>query len=112
MPKAKGGAEPGVGRRGKNAVPQGNRIPTLAELGIDKKISMEAQQLARLPVETQRAIAALKKMFKQAVKEHVQATATRPSLPEGTFRVIYADPPWQYTATKRTARRQQAITQR
>jgi hypothetical protein len=45
MPKARGGGEPGVGRRGKNAVPQENRIaspPTLADLGLDKKTSMIA----------------------------------------------------------------------
>jgi N6-adenosine-specific RNA methylase IME4 len=47
---AKGGAEKGVGRRGAdNAVPQENRIPTLAEVGIDKKLSMRAQKMAAVP---------------------------------------------------------------
>lgn len=52
MEKAKGGAEPGIGRGGaKNAVPSENRIPppTLAELGITKKQSSEFQQLAAVP---------------------------------------------------------------
>jgi len=35
-PKAKGGGEKGVGRKGKNAVFPKNRISTLADVGIDK----------------------------------------------------------------------------
>jgi hypothetical protein len=49
----RGGGEPGVGRAGKNAVPQNNRIlpPTLAEAKIDKKLSSRAQKLAALSTE-------------------------------------------------------------
>jgi hypothetical protein len=36
QPLAKGGAEPGVGRRGNNAEYLEPRIPTLAQAGIDK----------------------------------------------------------------------------
>jgi hypothetical protein len=38
-PKAKGGAETGVGRRGKNAGPSGPRIKTLADYGIGKHLA-------------------------------------------------------------------------
>ena len=34
---------------GKSVVPKENRTPTLAEAGIDKKLSMTAQRLAKLP---------------------------------------------------------------
>lgn len=36
---------------GKSAVPQENRTPTLAELGIDKKLSSRSQRLAAIPAE-------------------------------------------------------------
>jgi hypothetical protein len=52
MEKAKGGATPGVGRRGKNAVLQRNSIPTIPDLGLTRKTAMIATQLAALPVET------------------------------------------------------------
>lgn len=51
--KAKGGAAPGVGRRGKqcgtDAEP--HSAPTLAEQGISKKLSATAQKLAAIPAE-------------------------------------------------------------
>ncbi len=34
---------------GTSAVPEENRTPTLAEMGIDKKLSSHAQQLAAVP---------------------------------------------------------------
>lgn len=60
LPKAKGGGEKGVGRRGKqNAGTDETRIPTTtyAELGIDKKTAMVARWLAEQPSETREAIA-------------------------------------------------------
>jgi hypothetical protein len=52
MPKAKGAAGsagPGRGKRGAIVEPRFHDAPTLAELGIDKKVSSVAQQLAALP---------------------------------------------------------------
>lgn len=56
MEKARGGAERGVGRRGKqNAVADSDRIVaapiTLAELGIDKSEASRAQKIASIPRE-------------------------------------------------------------
>lgn len=34
-----------------NFVPNGNEVPTLADLHIDRKVSMLAQQIAELPME-------------------------------------------------------------
>ena len=39
-----GAATKGVGKAGRNAVPQENRVATLAEVGIDKKLSSRAQK--------------------------------------------------------------------
>lgn len=53
---ARGVAGPG---RGKNGVPQENPVsdaPTLADLGINKKVSARAQRLAQLPAETFAAV--------------------------------------------------------
>jgi hypothetical protein len=45
---AKGGAEKGVGRRGKNAGLPETRIPTLADHGIDKNLADKARKLAAM----------------------------------------------------------------
>lgn len=66
----------------------------LADIGIDKKTSMIAQQLAALPAKVRAAVASRDWSLREAVTKHRQATAKRPPLPEGKFRVIYADPPW------------------
>lgn len=34
---------------GKSAVPEGNRTPTLAQSGLDKKLSSQSQKLAAVP---------------------------------------------------------------
>ena len=47
--KAAGGLNTGAKGIGKSAVPIGNRTPTLAEAGIDKKLSARAQKLAAVP---------------------------------------------------------------
>ncbi len=52
MPKATGRSGPGRGKAGTEAGPAFTNAPTLAELGIDKKTSAVAQQLAALPAET------------------------------------------------------------
>lgn len=96
-PKATGAA--GIGKSD-SAVPEKYRTqpPTLAKLGIDKKTSSRAQQLAALPEETVDAIKtgevklteALRQVRKSSLGDRVAA------MPEGKHRVIYADPPWKY----------------
>ena len=51
------GAGPGRGKRGAKQEPRFNAPPTLAEIDIDKKTSMVAQELASLPAATREAIA-------------------------------------------------------
>ena len=53
MEKAKGGATPGVGRRGAgNAIPIGQRIPRLVDLGITAKQSARYQAIAAVQRES------------------------------------------------------------
>lgn len=72
--------------------------PTLAEMGISKKLSAEAQRLAEIPDETFAKVKAGEIKPSMAIREVKRATlSTRiAALPAGTFRVIYADPPWKY----------------
>lgn len=78
MKKNKGGGEKGVGRAGKNAVPKENHIisaPTLKDLGIDKKTSMVAQQLANMPEDVREKIANQEKSMKEILNPHVSHNA-------------------------------------
>ena len=76
------------------------RKGTLNEIGIEKKVSMMAQQLAAMPAEvfeqvrdrTKTLTAALSALRKQSIK----ADLVERELPRGRYRVIYADPPWWY----------------
>lgn len=72
--------------------------PTLAELGISKKLSAEAQRLAEIPEETFAKVKAGEIKPTVALRQQKAATlSTRiAALPAGTFRVLYADPPWKY----------------
>jgi N6-adenosine-specific RNA methylase IME4 len=78
--------------------------PTLSELGITKKVSVRAQQLARVSEEgikakAEEATARGEVLSARAVVTTVKR-ASKPikPLPEGKFSVIYADPPWRYDA--------------
>jgi 16S rRNA G966 N2-methylase RsmD len=78
--------------------------PTLRELGITKKLSVRAQQLARvseegIKVKAEEATAKGEVLSARAVVTTVKR-ASKPiePLPEGKFSVIYADPPWRYEA--------------
>ncbi len=74
--RAKGAADgkPGPGRGKKNAVPERNRVsdtPTLADLGITKKESSQAQMLASLP-ESMKAEVIIGKMTMTDTKRAVR----------------------------------------
>ena len=106
---------------GKSGVPLLN--PTIAELGIDKKVSMVAQHLAAMPEEQFEQIKAgeisvheasqLSKLdapararaiekiadgatVKQAARFVAHEQKRAAPFPKGKYQVIYADPPWEY----------------
>lgn len=93
LEKAKGGQPYQRKPTGSEIVP----VATLADMGIDKKTSAIAQQLASLPVDTREAIAQREQTLSEA-RRNVKAADVRQaiSLPDAKFRVLYADPPWSY----------------
>ncbi len=88
-----------------------SKPPTLAEMGIDKKLSARAQKLAAIPEdqfegmisdwrervskETERVTANLLREGEKAQRD-ADLAKVELSWPEGKFQVIYADPPWRY----------------
>lgn len=99
---------------------ESNPPPTLADLGIDKKLSAEAQRLARLD-ETDfedrlgrfrdqafrdggristRIIRDVDKKTRRAVREEVLGRQIR-ELPDKKFGVVLADPPWRFEPRSR-----------
>ena len=105
MPKATGGDAQRTRFRKSTESP-----PTLSDLGIDKKTSAVAQQLAVLPSETRNAVARRERSLRDV--RNTQRRAERvdrinalsvdtPALE--TVRpvpVLYADPPWRYEHVK------------
>ncbi len=103
MPKSGGGRRPKGSRGSKGRISGTKSEPlmgspsTLAELGIDKKTSSLAQRLAALSGTERNAVAARDKTLAQVTREKVaKVRAKRLALPDAKFRVVYADPPWQY----------------
>ena len=94
--------------RGAYSEPRDAR-PTLAEAGIDKKLSARSQQLAAVPEqkfdamlgdwrdrvhrETERVTTNLLREGEREQKRFERVT--RP-LPAGAYRLLYVDPPWRY----------------
>jgi len=78
-----------------------NPPPTLSELGLSKKESSEAQKLAELPEEQFHEIKEAKKTKTQVFREMKRAEVQHKvvEFPSGKYRVLYADPPWQYNDT-------------
>lgn len=72
--------------------------PTLADLGISRKLSAQAQQLATIPAKKFEQIKSGEVRRTQVLREIKRAGLAQrvAALPTGTFRVIYADPPWKY----------------
>ena len=89
------GARPG--KTGTKGLPVLDNTPTLANLGVTKKLASVAQQLAALPEATRVAIAQREVTLSQARREVRAADVTRRvSLPDAKYRVLYADPPLAY----------------
>lgn len=107
MPKAKGAAKEGWKTRFHDATAL--QLPTLADLGIAKTQSHRWQAIASLPEEILRAyIAEIKSedeeltskgvyRLAQKLKKELKREREIPVFLEGEYRVIYADPPWQFS---------------
>ncbi len=95
---------------GSRAAPA-NKPPTLAEAGIDKKLSSRAQKMAAVPEEKfegmlgewrDRVEKENERVTTNLLREGAQATrdeglqAKAVPLPDSKFPIIYADPPWRY----------------
>jgi len=96
MPKNVGAVP---GKTGTKGVPVLDPTPTLADLGISKKVSSVAQQLAALPPDLREAVAGREKSLTEVRRTaKAEEIATRPASawPTGKYRIIYADPPWKY----------------
>ena len=93
-------ARPAVGSKviGNERIPMKDDRPTLAELGLTKRESAEAQLLAGLNQSAFDDVKTGKKTKTQVRREknRMAVNAKIPNLPSGKFRVFYADPPWKY----------------
>ena len=97
IPKAKRGAGPGRGKVGIAADPTFNQPPTLEELGISKRTANLARTLAALRPTELNAITSGDKTLAAVTREKAaKVRAKRMALPNAKYRVVYADPPWQY----------------
>ena len=74
--------------------------PTLEELGVTKKLSAEAQALHTIAEEQPEQVEAIKtrkKSVTQVRREARRASVSEAAaLPSEKYRVLYADPPWEY----------------
>jgi N6-adenosine-specific RNA methylase IME4 len=104
-PRASGGQPYQERSTGTLLLPVEN-VPTLAELGIDKRVSKLAQDIASLPdeqyVKVQAGVMALTKVTEvintirgNEILANHSAKRSAP-IPDGKYQVIYADPPWMY----------------
>jgi len=92
----------GGGSKGSKREPLPEAPPTLADLGLTKRESSEAQMLADLPEAEFEEIKTGKKTKSKVIKE-IKAEKRKSeraglivTMPSGKYAVILADPPWQY----------------
>jgi N6-adenosine-specific RNA methylase IME4 len=104
MPKAKGAAEPEWKTRSHD-------VTTLSDLGISKMQSSRFQAVASLPEEIFEAhiietkaknmeltSAGMLRVAQEIKREHMRdQRQDTPAMPDAKYRIIYADPPWQYS---------------
>lgn len=91
-----------------------DEIPTLAEMGLDKKTSKLAQDIASLPDEqyqkVQAGVMAISKvteavnMIREKKQTETREERKQKSIPQGKFTLIYADPPWRYDFSQSDSR--------
>lgn len=97
-PKNKGAAAGGTKAGSRDAyVVSRDSTPTLADLGIPPKVSALAQKLIDLPETQYEQVRAGTVSVAAALREVEHAKRVNVPLPDvGTYRVVYADPPWSY----------------
>jgi N6-adenosine-specific RNA methylase IME4 len=93
--------------------------PTLAEVGIDKKLSSRAQAIAAVPADE---FEGMVDEWRERVQEEGERVTTNlvkrgemekakarvaPEMPSEKYNVIYADPPWKYTSGEQHANTEQ-----
>lgn len=82
--------------------------PTLADLGLDKRTSKLAQDIAALPEEkieaVKQGVLSISKSLREAAQEQTRATRKAQSIPDGKYSLIYADPPWRYDFSQSESR--------
>jgi MT-A70 len=97
------------------AVTHGNhgKHPTLADLGLTKRDSAEAQALADMPEPvfeevkrgTMTRVQVVRDTKRSVIVEHLQKTAAvSPAMPTGIFDVLVIDPPWPMKKIERDVR--------
>jgi N6-adenosine-specific RNA methylase IME4 len=105
---AKGGGT-GANQHRRAATSKKEGAATLKDAGIDHKLSMRAQHLARVaPPKFERMLGQWRERISRETErvttnlaregERDQTRTVRPAkpLPAGAYRLIYADPPWRY----------------
>jgi len=86
------------------SVPPEDTAPTLAELGVEKRISSLSQQLFRMPKKEFQQVKdgvvgmaeALRQVKVAKYKEKIKSIAKINSKETGPFDLVLADPPWRY----------------
>ena len=103
LPKAKGTRGTLAGKDasgGSKMIPPEDDVESLEKLGIDKQTANVARKLAALePTELNAVVARDKTLAAVQREKKAVALDTRLALPDAKYRVLYADPPWQYGDT-------------
>jgi N6-adenosine-specific RNA methylase IME4 len=89
------------------SVPDGNTYQTLPDIGVTRKESSTSKNLAAVPdeefeEEIQKIIQDKKPLTKTAMLRAVakNKTSVPTEIPDNIYKIIYADPPWQYRDRK------------
>jgi hypothetical protein len=97
-----------AGARGYGKSGVTNQNPTLAEMGLDKKTSKLAQDIAKLPEKQYQSVVSGIVAISKAVRDNKQAETReerkQKSIPDGKYTLIYADPPWRYDFSQTDSR--------
>ena len=98
--RAKGAPGPGRGKACAKAGQAFTSAPTLPELGVTRKESARAQELAALPSKAFQSILdgePLAAVLRERHRSDVRSEKVARPFPSGRFAVVYADPPWSYS---------------
>jgi N6-adenosine-specific RNA methylase IME4 len=115
-PRAKGGDYGGETSDGNKRVPSLDAAPTLAEMGLDKKTSKLAQDIAALPEEQfeavrggiltlSRAVTETKRKEVRSNLESIEQQQAKELI--GVYDVVVIDPPWAMEKIEREVRQNQ-----